>query len=175
VRIDQFVYWQDALRLGNYLKSPGAYVCPTLQTKVVGTTNNIFGIGMNLPEFAREYLWVSMQPPVKESAVRNPSQSVVFADSGKATGSPTPTANNADAWQEDTSPAAINATYPVAFDTPSFWPGPNTWLTVGRLSMPRHNKKLNTSWFDGHAELFKNSAIGYQYPKGDALALWDTQ
>jgi prepilin-type N-terminal cleavage/methylation domain-containing protein/prepilin-type processing-associated H-X9-DG protein len=174
VRIDQFVYWQDSLRLGGYLKSANTFSCPTLVTKVTGVTNNVFGIGMNLPEFAREYNWNSMQSPVNEKTVRHPSESVVFADSGKPLSSPAPTANNADDWQEDTSPAAMNATYPVAFDVPSFYPGPNTWITVGRLSMPRHNKRLSTVWFDGHAESVKNSALGYQYPKGDPNALWDT-
>jgi len=176
VRIDQFVYWEDSLRLGGYLKSPNCFSCPTLQVKVTGVTNNVFGIGMNLPEFAREYNWNDMQQAVNENIVRHPSETVVFADSGKPdTTKLTPTANNADDWQEDTSPTAINATYPVAFDVPSFYPGPDTWITVGRLSMPRHNKRLNTVWFDGHAELVKNSSLGYAYPKGDPNALWDSQ
>ncbi len=176
VRIDRFVYWEDSLRLGGYIKSPNAFACPTLQAKVTGVTNNVFGIGMNLPEFAREYNWNDKQPVVNEKSVRNPAQSVVFADSGKPdTTIVSPTAANADDWQEDTSPAAINATYPVAFDVPSFYPGGNTWIQVGRLSMPRHNQRLNTCWFDGHAELVRNSSLGYQYPAGDPNALWDTQ
>ena len=179
VRIDNFVYWEDALRLGGYLKSPNAFACPTLQVKVTGVTNNVFGIGMNLPEFAKEWIPYgtppSLQQVVNEKSVIHPSESVVFADSGKPLSSPAPTANNADDWQEDTSPAAINATYPVAFDVPSFWPGPNTWIQVGRLTIPRHNKRLSTVWFDGHAELFKNSDLGYGYPAGDPNALWDTQ
>ncbi len=178
VQIDNFVYWQDSLRLGGYLKSANAYSCPTLVTKVAGVTNNIFGIGMSLPEFAREWIrpWgpqPSLQPPVNEKSVVNPAQSVVFADSGKPLNAPAPTANNADSWLEDTSAAAMSATYPVAFDVPSFNFNGQNYLQSSRLSMPRHNKRLNTSWFDGHAELFKNSALGYQYPAGDSLALWD--
>ena len=118
----------------------------------------------------------NMQQPVNEKSVRNPSQTVVFADSGKVTSSPSPTANNADDWQEDTSASAFGpGAYTVAFDVPSFWPGPNTWIQVGRLTIPRHNKRLSTVWFDGHAELFKNSDLGYGYPAGDPNALWDTQ
>ncbi|MEI7534173.1 MAG: prepilin-type N-terminal cleavage/methylation domain-containing protein [Verrucomicrobiae bacterium] len=176
VKVDQFVYWQDSLRLGGYLKSPVTFNCPTLQGKAIGATNNVLGIGMNLPELAREYNWNSMQSPVNEKDVRYPSQTVVFADSGKPdTTKLTPTANNADDWQEDISASVFDKNYTAAFDVPSFYPGPNTWITVGRLSMPRHNKRLSTVWFDGHAESFKNSNLGYGYPKGDPNALWDTQ
>ena len=176
VNFDQFVYWPDSLRLGGYMTSPNVFNCPTLQAKATGVTNKVLGIGMNLPEFAREYDWNDMQQPVNEKSVRNPSQTVVFADSGKVTSSPSPTANNADDWQEDTSASAFGpGAYTVAFDVPSFWPGPNTWIQVGRLTIPRHNKRLSTVWFDGHAELFKNSDLGYGYPAGDPNALWDTQ
>jgi prepilin-type N-terminal cleavage/methylation domain-containing protein/prepilin-type processing-associated H-X9-DG protein len=175
VHIDQFVYWPDSLRLGGYLKSANSFNCPSLQAKVTGTTNNVLGIGMNLPELAREYIWVDKQLPVNEKDVRNPSQTVVFADSGKIASTPAPTANNADDWQEDTSASVIGGNYFAAFDVPSFYPGPNTWITVGRLTIPRHNKRLSTVWFDGHAESFKNSNLGYSYPKGDPNALWDKQ
>ncbi|MEI8290073.1 MAG: prepilin-type N-terminal cleavage/methylation domain-containing protein [Verrucomicrobiota bacterium] len=175
VRVDQFVYWQDSLRLGGYLKSPNTFNCPSLQGKVTGATNNVLGIGMNLPELAREYIWVDMQQPVNENSVLHPSQTVVFADSGKPASSPAPTANNADDWQEDISASVVGGNYFAAFDVPSFYPGPNTWITVGRLSIPRHNKRLSTVWFDGHAESVKNSSLGYGYPKGDPNALWDTQ
>ena len=175
VHIDQFVYWPDSFRLGGYLKSANSFNCPSLQAKVTDTTNNVLGIGMNLPTLAREYLWVDKQNPVNEKDVSNPSQTVVFADSGKIASSPTPTANNADDWQEDTSASVIGGQYFAAFDVPSFYPGPNTWITVGRLSIPRHNKRLNTSWFDGHADSVRNSSLGYQYPAGDPNALWDAQ
>jgi len=175
VNVDQFIYWEDMLRLGGFMKSPNVFNCPTLQAKVTGATNNVLGIGMNLPELAREYLWVDKQQPVNEKSVRNPSQTVVFADSGKVISSPSPTVNNADDWQEDTSASAVGGNYTAAFNVPSFWPGPNTWIQVGRLTIARHNKRLSTVWFDGHAESFKNSNLGYGYPAGDPNALWDIQ
>jgi prepilin-type processing-associated H-X9-DG protein len=41
--------------------------------------------------------------------------------------------------------------------------------------VPRHQGRLNTCWFDGHAEAIKNSKIGYQYVEGNPSALWDLQ
>jgi prepilin-type N-terminal cleavage/methylation domain-containing protein/prepilin-type processing-associated H-X9-DG protein len=171
VNVDQFVYWEDSLRLGGYMKAPNVFNCPTLKTKATGATNNVLGIGLNRPEFAPEYIWVDKKPPINENSVRNPSQSMVFADSGKVTG--TPTVNNTDDWQEDTSANVVGGTSGTAFSVPSFSsPG---WLQTGSLSIPRHSKRLSTVWFDGHAESFKNSNLGYGYPKGDPNALWDTQ
>jgi len=166
-----FVYWPDLLRLGGYMSSANVFNCPTLQSKssAASGVTNALGVGMNRPEFAVEYINGDMKPPIKESAVRNPSQSVVCADSGRITG--TPTVNNADDWQESTS--ALGGPNGTAFSVPSFQGTP--WLQTGLLSIPRHGKRVNTVWFDGHAESIKNSKLGYSLPAGDPSALWDTQ
>jgi prepilin-type processing-associated H-X9-DG protein len=39
-------------------------------------------------------------------------------------------------------------------------------------SVPRHNKRLNTAFFDGHVVTMRNSEIGYQFPRTDVRALW---
>jgi prepilin-type processing-associated H-X9-DG protein len=39
-------------------------------------------------------------------------------------------------------------------------------------SVPRHGKRLNAAFFDGHAELLRNSSIGYDLPRTNAAALW---
>ena len=166
-----YVYWEDLLRLGGYMSSRAVFNCPILQAKVVGT-NDALGIGMNRPEFAVEYITGDQKAPIRENQVRNPSQSLVFADAGKIAAAPTPTANNSDSWLEDTSGGGGGANF-TSFSTPNF--GGQSWLTTASLSIPRHNKRVNTVWFDGHAESFKNSAIGYQYPAGDGNALWDKQ
>lgn len=172
-----FVYWPDLLRLGGYINAHGVFDCPTLQSKVTAASGVVdaLGIGMNRPEFAVEYIYGDMKNPIKESQVRNPSQSLVFADSGQVPGSPT--ASNADDWQEVTSASALGGANGTCFDTPSFYPAPNGWLKTSPIlvSVPRHNKRLNTVWFDGHAEAFRNSQIGYSYPAGDPNALWDKQ
>ena len=170
-----FVYWPDLLRLSGYMNSHGVFDCPTLQLKLTGVpgTGDALGIGMNRPEIGVEYIYGDMKPPVRENQVRNPSMTLVFADSGRATGAPT--VNNCDQWQEVTLASSLGGANGTCFDVPSFYPAPNGWLQTNPLllSIPRHNKRLNTIWFDGHAEGFKNSAIGYRYPAGDGNALWD--
>jgi hypothetical protein len=39
--------------------------------------------------------------------------------------------------------------------------------------VPRHDLRVVTGWADGHGAIIKNSQIGWQYAKGDLLALWD--
>ena len=172
-----FVYWPDSLRLGGYLPSHNVFDCPTLQSKVTAASGvtDALGIGMNRPEFAVEYITGDLKAPIKENQVRNPSESVVFADAGQVTG--TPTATTADDWQEVTTASALGGANGTCFDTPSFYPAPNGWLQTSPilLSVPRHSKRLNTVWFDSHAESKKNSALGYQYLAGDPNALWDKQ
>jgi prepilin-type N-terminal cleavage/methylation domain-containing protein/prepilin-type processing-associated H-X9-DG protein len=172
-----FVYWPDILRLNGYINSHGVFDCPTLQSKITSASGvtDALGIGMNRPEFAVEYIAGDLKNPIRENQVRNPSQSVVFADSGQATG--VPVVNNADNWQENTAASALGGANGTCFDVPSFYPAPNGWLQTSPilLSMPRHNKRLNTVWFDGHAEGVRNSQLGYQYPAGDGNALWDKQ
>jgi prepilin-type processing-associated H-X9-DG protein len=37
----------------------------------------------------------------------------------------------------------------------------------------RHAGRANVAHVDGHAESVRTSALGFQYPEGHALALWD--
>jgi prepilin-type processing-associated H-X9-DG protein len=39
-------------------------------------------------------------------------------------------------------------------------------------SLPRHNKRCNFGFFDGHAEALRNSRAGYQFPRQNEAALW---
>jgi len=39
-------------------------------------------------------------------------------------------------------------------------------------SAPRHSKRLNAAFFDGHVQLLRNSAIGYDLDRTDVAALW---
>jgi prepilin-type N-terminal cleavage/methylation domain-containing protein/prepilin-type processing-associated H-X9-DG protein len=172
-----FVYWPDLLRLGGYITAHKVFDCPTLQAKITAAAGvtDALGIGMNRPEFAVEYIYGDMKAPIKENQVKNPSQSLVFADSGQPTG--TPTVNNTDDWQELTTASALGGPNGTCFDVPSFYPAPNGWLKTSPIlaTVPRHGKRLNTVWFDGHAENFRNSQLGYSYAQGDPNALWDKQ
>jgi prepilin-type processing-associated H-X9-DG protein len=39
----------------------------------------------------------------------------------------------------------------------------------------RHNKRSNTAFVDGHNETIPVSKVGFQYPPGNPLAMWDRQ
>jgi prepilin-type processing-associated H-X9-DG protein len=39
--------------------------------------------------------------------------------------------------------------------------------------VPRHLGKAMCVFVDGHAKALQPSGVGFQYPRGDALALWD--
>ncbi len=172
-----FVYWPDTLRLNGYLASHQVFDCPTLQSKKIGASpfTDTLGIGINRPDIGVEYINGDMKQPIKENQVHNPTLSLVFADCGQVTGSPT--IANCDQWQEVTTGSALGGAIGTCFDVPSFYPAPNGWLQTSPplLTVPRHNQRLNTVWFDGHAENFKNSAIGYQFPVGNSAALWSLQ
>jgi prepilin-type N-terminal cleavage/methylation domain-containing protein/prepilin-type processing-associated H-X9-DG protein len=169
-----FMYWEDMLRLGSLAPSQNIFDCPSVTScaggrsaGTGGSSNHYLGIGISRPDFGVEMDSAAVaKPPVKDNVVANPSQSVLFADSASIAAA----AANADQWVEFIgNPSAANGTGSSYFNTPSGTQYPND-LT---RSVPRHSGKLNTTWYDGHAELFKNSKIGYQYNQGDALALWD--
>jgi prepilin-type processing-associated H-X9-DG protein len=174
-----FVYWPDMLRVGGYASSRSIFDCPSVRSKATATvggasTNNLLGIGMNRPQFGVEYATGNLKPAVREVNVRKPSESLVFADAGEVTGSPT--ASNCDDWQETAGSGGVGGTGSTYFKTPSFYPAPSGWLSGAvYLSVPRHGKRVSTVWLDGHAEAFRNSKIGYNYAEGEPNALWDLQ
>jgi prepilin-type processing-associated H-X9-DG protein len=131
------------------------------------STNNSLGIGVNRPEFGVEHIPGDLKPPVKEGEVSKPSESVVIADAGAVTAATV--GGNPDQWLADTSSGGTGSTY---FITPSFF----GWPSVAPYrSVPRHSARVSTVWFDGHAEAFRNSKIGYGFPQGHPNALWDKQ
>jgi prepilin-type N-terminal cleavage/methylation domain-containing protein/prepilin-type processing-associated H-X9-DG protein len=167
-----FVYWPDMLRLGGYAKARSIFDCPSVKKIASATaggssTNNFLGIGVNRPEFGVEYIPGDLKPPIKEGDVRKPSESVVIADAGSVT---TQTVSgNPDQFVEDTAAGGTGSTY---FVVPSFSGYPNV---LPYRSVPRHSGRVSTIWFDGHAEGFRNSKIGYGFAQGQEGALWDKQ
>jgi prepilin-type processing-associated H-X9-DG protein/prepilin-type N-terminal cleavage/methylation domain-containing protein len=171
------LFWEDALRLGKYAQNSKIYDCPSMQflaSKGVGgsqSTNNTLGIGMSHPEFAVTVLATDTKPRlIKESMVARPSAAIVFADAGAVT---VQSRNlNPDDWVPD-----------IAWDAASMQmfgggvsyfrvPSDGGYSSGDSRSLPRHNKRCNFGFFDGHAEAMKNSKAGYQFPRRNEAALW---
>ena len=171
VQKPEYLWWPDRFRMGGYLKATAVFNCPSLTlpaTQSGGSCNsdiNSLGIGLNFPEYG----WVvpagAFPFPVyarsKENDVTTPSKSLVFADAGKISNH---TEANPDHWQEI---AATGCSY---FRVPS-----DTYYDPSgdySRSVPRHAGRVNTAFLDGHVTTMKNSALGYQFSRTDASALW---
>jgi prepilin-type N-terminal cleavage/methylation domain-containing protein/prepilin-type processing-associated H-X9-DG protein len=149
VQYPDFLWWPDKLRRDGYAPEPKLFNCPTLTRPATDggggsvSTVNTLGIGMNYPEYG----WISPRSgfpfPIytasKENQVSQPSQSIVFADAGAIANAGE---TNADNWLE------IPATGCTYFRVPSdsFYYS----LTGDSRSVPRHNRQVNTAFFDGH-------------------------
>jgi len=170
------VYWPDMLRMGRYAPSRNIFDCPSVRAKATAISSggksdsNTLGIGINRPQFGVEYIPGDTKPPVTEGMVRNPSASLVLADSGRVSDE---TKNlNPDKWLDTQGAGDIGGETTTYFKVPSF---SSTWNNPPYLSIPRHSSRVTTVWFDGHAEAFRNSKLGYEFPQGHASALWDKQ
>ena len=172
------LFWEDTLRLGGYSRNSKIFDCPSMRflaTKSVGgsiSTNNTLGIGYNYPEYG--HCWVSTDgnpDVVKETGISRPSASIVFADAGAVT---LATVNlGPDLWVPD-----------VAYDAAAMqWSGggvsyfrvpsdPGGYASGDSRSLPRHVRRCNFGFADGHAEARKNSTAGYQFPRTSEAALW---
>src|SRR5476651_778136 len=163
-----YLWWPDKLRLGGQLQSQKVFDCPTLiqpATAAHGqsfSTNYTLGIGMNYPEYGHIIPASGNPDPVYASAAENqvvrPSQSIVFADAAFISN---PQAGYDD-WQEVT--AMGNTYFRVPSDIKDY---PGNDFT---RSVPRHNKRSNAAFFDGHGELMRNSASGYDLRRSNAAA-----
>jgi hypothetical protein len=158
-------WWQDQLRVAGYCSSRSIFSCPTLVQNIGSSVdvNYTLGIGMNWQEAA--VIATAGNPNIawlKENKVIRPSTFIIYADSGNITAT-TRNDVNADNWVPDYAfdnasmqSLGYGSTY---FRTPS---DTGTYL-VGVRSAPRHGRRCNFGFFDGHAETMKNSMAGYQY------------
>ncbi|MBM3875444.1 MAG: prepilin-type N-terminal cleavage/methylation domain-containing protein [Verrucomicrobia bacterium] len=152
-----YTYWPDILR--PTLVVPKALLCPNR-----GGLTNLFGIGINHIEIG---VWRDQKNGarnrVREVDVAFPGATVAFADDQDVANASEP---NPDLWvvKQTSSP------YCIVFRTPNNLPDYNTdpYRVVNR-----HTGRAATAHVDGHAELMKSSAIGFQFPEGHPLALWD--
>lgn len=168
-----FYWWPDKLRRDGYGAEKGVMNCPALTlpaSKANGGQANStqpLGIGMN----AFEYGWTAQTPGLpqhlyshaRENEVAEPSQSLTFADAALISNPGDPDADN---WAE------VPTTASIYFRVPSDSQNGNEYASDPTRSVGRHGGRVNASFFDGHVAAVKNSAIGYQYPRTDELALW---
>lgn len=172
------LFWEDTLRLGGYAKNPNVFDCPSMMFmagKNIGgsvSTNHTLGIGYNYPEYGRCWTSGDSRPGViKETGIRKPSASIVFADAGAVT--PVTVNLGADDWVPDIEWDASSMQYEGGgvsyFRVPSDSGG---FASGDSRSLPRHNKRCIFGFADGHAEAMRNSAAGYKYNRMNDAALW---
>lgn len=164
-------WWPDNLRVSGEGVKREMVDCPALTQPAIlndgGSinTNLPLGIGMNFPEYG----WLETTgngpfyptaPYPGENSVGQPSQSIVYADSAAISN---PSEPNPDNWSEV--PNSGCTYFRVPTDT--------TYYSTGDArSIPRHAKRVNVTFFDGHAQAIRNSLIGYQLVRTDGSALW---
>jgi prepilin-type N-terminal cleavage/methylation domain-containing protein/prepilin-type processing-associated H-X9-DG protein len=176
------IFWEDLLRTLKYCTTRKAFDCPSMGyigAKTAGgsnSTNNNLGIGYSHAEFgitfSRNDPAGSMSALVKrrEAGVTKPSETFLFADSGGVTEA---TKNgNPDSWVEDKEWNAILTTY-VGWGCSYFRPPSDGNFASGDArTMPRHAKRVNLGFVDGHAEVRRNSTLGYGLQRTDERAAW---
>jgi|DewCreStandDraft_4_1066084.scaffolds.fasta_scaffold85680_2 prepilin-type N-terminal cleavage/methylation domain-containing protein/prepilin-type processing-associated H-X9-DG protein len=172
------LWWQDNLRMGGYARSQKIFNCPSL-VGAAGqsgggsrSTNNALGIGMNHPEVGITFQETTLRRPLKESRVAKPSELIVFADAGAVTLASKDL--DPDSWVPDRAYDAVLSDY---------WGGGISYFRVpidvrfdqgdGR-SLPRHSRRCNFGFFDGHAQTLRNGDAGYQFPRIHPRAWWAT-
>ena len=169
------VFWEDLLRLGNYMKNSSAFDCPALSVVAsnnIGgavTTNHMLGIGINYSEVGRIIGQsaagkgsATSDNPRKMNQIQRPSLCIGWGDAGTVTPGPAVDLTGAN-WQ----PVDVNgngATFMRVKSTGSYATGPS--------SCPRHGKRVNWLFMDGHAALSINSTAGWNLLRTDANNLW---
>ena len=175
-------FWQDRLRIGGYMKTFSAFDCPALQRlaiKSIGggvAANHMLGIGINYPEIGT--IWNQAGgpgpgAPYKQTQIASPSQCIGWGDAGSVTlASLRQKPSNPDNWLPDTAYDATLNQYWGGGATYFRDPTDGTWTTGDALPVPRHGKRVNFLFMDGHAETKKNSSIGWSLSRTDPGALW---
>ena len=133
-------WWVDLLRPS--LQGTNIIKCPSVKTQ--------FGIAMNHPELSA---WSDQSRP-KLSSVKKPSESIPLADAGLVSN---PRERDPDLWRETRGAEFL------------YWRTPTNrgyYDDVPHRPVPRHNKKCNCGFVDGHAQTIRVSAIGLQYFPG---------
>jgi prepilin-type N-terminal cleavage/methylation domain-containing protein/prepilin-type processing-associated H-X9-DG protein len=166
------VWWCDILSMSksSALPDPKIFNCPALKVATTtvqssttpGASAYPLGIGFNYRGVDGVAITITGASTARamEHEIANPSQTVILADSGTVTvpGQPDP-----DMWVEAPNSSA------VYFRNSS--DGSYTSLPVRVIG--RHLGRTPAGFVDGHSEVVKPSALGFQYPARDPRALWD--
>jgi prepilin-type N-terminal cleavage/methylation domain-containing protein/prepilin-type processing-associated H-X9-DG protein len=178
------IFWPDIFRLLKYCPAVTVYDCPACllpasdSSGASGSTNHFLGIGMSADAGKTDRTYsigrTIGRPPytsVKETQVLHASDTVIFADTGKVLGAgSTATIANMDSWVDDLS-AGGSASCLLrvgGVSDPNTTPLPD----ITASAVPRHNKRLNTAFVDGHAEAIRNSQLGLGLLYTDPNAKW---
>lgn len=158
-----YTYWPDLLR--SYIQTRTIIQCPQVKDQ------NGLGIGMTYSGGTAGIGFLGASTSVREHQIANPPETVIYGDTGMLTPT-TVVLTNPDQWEGD--PASGSLHY---FRTPNpvngTYPAPLT--TYAERMFNRHNGRSNTAFVDGHNETIPVSKVGFQYPPGDPLAMWDRQ
>jgi prepilin-type N-terminal cleavage/methylation domain-containing protein/prepilin-type processing-associated H-X9-DG protein len=133
-------WWVDLLR--PYLQGTNVIACPSVK--------NGFGVALNHPELSA---WSTDSRP-KLASVKNPVQSIPWADSGLI-----------DNWQEKDPDKWVE----VKESAFLYWRTPTNlgyYEDVPHRPVGRHNRRCDCGFVDGHAEVFRVSGIGLQFFPG---------
>ncbi len=158
-----YTYWPDLLRA--YIQNRAIIHCPMVKD------SRLLGIGMTYSVGTAGIGFLgATAASVRESQITFPAETVIYGDTGMLT--PTSVVlTNPDQWDGDPTmslhyfrtPSPVNGTY----STPL--------TTYAERMFNRHDGRSNTAFVDGHNETIPVSKVGFQYPPGDPLAMWDRQ
>jgi prepilin-type N-terminal cleavage/methylation domain-containing protein/prepilin-type processing-associated H-X9-DG protein len=160
-------WWPDILRNMKYMETLKIVECPsiTANATTISRTNK-YAIGMNYPEIGT---WLDTANPknVREIEVAQPAATVAFADAQDVAN---PTEPDPDKWIPfNTSSQATRPWVCIIIRGPSV----ADYNTLPDRPVNRHNLRCNLGFVDGHAEISRASAVGFQYTNGHPLAMWD--
>jgi prepilin-type N-terminal cleavage/methylation domain-containing protein/prepilin-type processing-associated H-X9-DG protein len=160
-------WWPDILRNMKYMDTLKIIECPSIgsQATAISRTNK-YAIGMNYPEIGT---WLDTANPskVREIEVAKPSATVVLADAQDVTN---PTEPDPDKWIPGNTASQANRPWVCIIIRGPQQPDYNT---LPDRPVNRHNGRCNIGFVDGHAEISRASAVGFQYTNGHPLAMWD--
>ncbi|MDB6057040.1 MAG: hypothetical protein JWO95_884 [Verrucomicrobiales bacterium] len=171
INYQTYLWWPDNLK--HYLNGkPRVFSCPSVPTIQAGLNiTNALGIGMNYNELGvfPENADPLTGPFVRVSSVRIPTDTILFGDVAYVAN---PAEPDPDKWVAD-------------LDRHYTWEGFGAWLFVTPPApsnqwernctrvFNRHDGRANCAFVDGHVDRVRTSTLGWQYPRGHALAKWD--
>ena len=171
------IFWPDRLRIGGYMKTFSAFDCPALintASHSIGgssATNHMLGLGINNGEIGALWSQANAPKPLKQSQVRHPSSTIGWADSGSVI--TTSIRSGPDNWLPDSQFDAILNAYWGGGSTYFRPPSDGNFANGDALSIPRHAKRVNWLFMDGHAETRRNSDGGWlTTDRFSPAALW---